>query len=129
MPSLQLSSGFPGGLDGKESACNASLVPSLGQENTLERGMAITSVFLPGDSMDRGARRATVQGVERNVERRQIDGSTNAFTFQPSSLVTRTLFSLSMSLALVFIFYVLNINESIQYLFFLSNLFHWIFML
>ena len=72
--SFQLSSGFPGGLDGQESACNAGdLVPSLGQENTLEKGMATTSVFLPGDSMDRGARRATVQGVERSVERRQID--------------------------------------------------------
>ena len=36
---------------------------------------------------------------------------------------------LSMSLALVFIFYILNINESIRYLFFSSDLFHWVFML
>ena len=40
--------GFPGGSDGKESACNAGdQVPSLGQEDPLEKGMQPTLVFLP----------------------------------------------------------------------------------
>ena len=34
--------GFPGGSEGKESACNAGdLVRSLGQEDPVEKGMAI----------------------------------------------------------------------------------------
>ena len=42
--------GFPGGSDGKESACNAGdRVPSLGQEDPLEKGMQPTLVFLPGE--------------------------------------------------------------------------------
>ena len=40
--------GFPGGSDGKESACNA-WVRSLGWEDPLEEGMATTPVFLPGE--------------------------------------------------------------------------------
>ena len=40
--------GFPGGSDGKESACNAGdQVPSLGQEDPQEKGMQPTLVFLP----------------------------------------------------------------------------------
>ena len=42
--------GFPGGSDGKESACNAGdlgLIPRLGR--SLEEGMATIPVFLPGD--------------------------------------------------------------------------------
>ena len=43
--------GFPGGSDGKESACNVETwVQSLGWEDSLEEGMATTSVFLPGES-------------------------------------------------------------------------------
>ena len=39
--------GFPSGLDGKESACNAGdLVSSLGQEGPLEKGMATHSSIL-----------------------------------------------------------------------------------
>jgi len=42
----------PGGSDGKESACNVrDQVRSLGQEDTLEKGMATTAVFLPGESL------------------------------------------------------------------------------
>ena len=42
--------GFPGGSDGKESACNAGdRVPTLGQEDPLEKGMQLTLVFLPGE--------------------------------------------------------------------------------
>ena len=41
------SPGFPGGSDGKESACNAGdQVRSLGREDPLEKGMAINSSIL-----------------------------------------------------------------------------------
>ena len=43
--------GFPGGSDGKESACNAGdpgLIHGLGRP--LEKGMALTPVFWPGES-------------------------------------------------------------------------------
>ena len=36
--------GFPGGSDGKESACNSG---DLGWENTLEKGMVTHSSILP----------------------------------------------------------------------------------
>ena len=43
--------GFPGGSDSKESACNAGdLGWSLGQEDPLEKEMATTPLFLPGES-------------------------------------------------------------------------------
>ena len=39
--------GFPGGSDGKEHVCNVETgVPSLGQENPLEEGMATHSSVL-----------------------------------------------------------------------------------
>ena len=39
--------GFPSGLDGKESVCNAGdLVTSLGQEGPLEKGLATHSSIL-----------------------------------------------------------------------------------
>ena len=39
--------GFPGGSEGKESACNAGdLVRSLGQEDPVEKGMATHSSIL-----------------------------------------------------------------------------------
>ena len=42
--------GFPGGSDGKESACNAEdPVWSVGGEDPLEKEMA-TPIFLPGES-------------------------------------------------------------------------------
>ena len=42
---------FPGGSDSNESACNEETwVRSLGQEEPLEKGMAIHPVFLPGKS-------------------------------------------------------------------------------
>ena len=42
--------GFPGGSDGKESACNArDLVQSLGGEDPIEKGMATHSSILPGE--------------------------------------------------------------------------------
>ena len=43
--------GFSGGSDSKDSACNAGDPGSiLGQEDPLEKGMATTPVFLPGES-------------------------------------------------------------------------------
>ena len=46
--------GFPGGASGKEPACQTqktlqTRVQSLGQEDPLEKGMAIHSLFLPGE--------------------------------------------------------------------------------
>ena len=55
---------FPGGSDGKESACNAGnpvLIPELGRSPG--EGNVYAPVFLPGISMDRGAWWATIHGV------------------------------------------------------------------
>ena len=48
--------GFPGGSDGKESACSAGVLGSLGWEDPLEEGMA-THSSIPAwrTPMDRGA--------------------------------------------------------------------------
>ena len=53
---LDLPLGFPGGSDGKESACNAGdLGLSPGQEDSLEKGMATHSSILAWRiPMDRG---------------------------------------------------------------------------
>ena len=66
--------GFPDGSDGKESACNVGDLGSilgckdLGWEDSLEEGMATYSVFLPGESSQTGAWRATVLGVAHTTE-------------------------------------------------------------
>ena len=61
--------GFPGGSDGKESACNAGdlgLIPGLGWEDLLEEGMATHSSILAWRiPMDRGAWQATAHGVAK----------------------------------------------------------------
>ena len=61
--------GFPGGSDGKESACNAGdlgLIPGLGWEDPLEEGMATHSSILAWRiPMDRGAWQATAHGVAK----------------------------------------------------------------
>ena len=55
--------GFSGSSDGKESACNmGDLGRSLGEGNP-------TPVLLPGESMDRGVRQATVRGVTKSQTR------------------------------------------------------------
>ena len=60
--------GFPGGSDGKESACNAGnlgLIPGSGR--FLEEGMATHSSILAWRiPMDRGAWWATVFGVAKS---------------------------------------------------------------
>ena len=59
---------FPGGLDGKESACNAGdlgSIPGLGRSPGDRNGDPLQYSRL-GNSMDRGAWRATVHGVEKS---------------------------------------------------------------
>ena len=59
--------GFPDGLDGKESTCNAG---DLGWEDPLEEGMATHSNILAWRiPMNRGAWRATVHGVAKSQTR------------------------------------------------------------
>ena len=65
---------FPGGLVGKESSCSAgdaSSIPWLGRS---PGGGDTTPVFLSGESLDRGAWWATVQGSQR-VEQDWSDGA------------------------------------------------------
>ena len=63
--------GFSGGLDGKESACNAAdLVQSLGWEDPLEEGMATHSSILAWRiPMDRGAWWVIIHGVAKSRTR------------------------------------------------------------
>ena len=60
---------FPGGLDGKESACNAGDLGSVpGWEDLLEEGVATHStIFAWRISMDRGSWQATVYGVAKSL--------------------------------------------------------------
>ena len=70
--------GFPGSSDGKESACNAGnlgLIPGLGRSPGEGNGNPFQYSCL-GNSMDRGAWRATVQGSQRV----RHDGGTNTST-------------------------------------------------
>ena len=60
--------GFPGGSDGKESACNArdlGLMPRLGRSPGEGNGHTLQYSCLE-NSMDRGARQATVHGVTKS---------------------------------------------------------------
>ena len=63
-----LAVGFPGGSDGKESACNVGgLGLILGWENPLEEGMATNSSIVAWRiPMDKGAWRAAVHRVARS---------------------------------------------------------------
>ena len=63
-----LAKGFPGGWDGKESACSAGdqgLIPELGSSLGKRNGNSIQYCCLE-NPMDRGARWATVHGVENS---------------------------------------------------------------
>ena len=60
--------GFPGGSDGKESACNAGdpgSIPELGRFPAEENGSLLQCSCLV-NSMDRGAWQVTVHGVAKN---------------------------------------------------------------
>ena len=65
------SRGFPAGLDGKESACNAGdlgLIPRLGRSHGEGNGKPLRYSWLK-NSMERGAWQDTVQGVAKNKTR------------------------------------------------------------
>ena len=60
--------GFPGGSDGKESACNAvdlGLIPGSGRYPGEEKGYPLQYSCL-GNPMDRGTWQATVHGAAKN---------------------------------------------------------------
>ena len=63
--------GFPGGSDGKESACSVGdlgLIPGLGRSPGEENGYPLQYSCLE-NSMDTGAWQATVHGVTKNWTR------------------------------------------------------------
>ena len=62
---------FPGDSDGKESSCSVETqVQSLGAKKIpWRREWLPTPVFFPGESMDRGARQATIRGVPKSWTR------------------------------------------------------------
>ena len=63
--------GFPGGSDGKESAYNAGdpgSIPELGRSLGERNGYPLQYSFLK-NSIDRGARQATVHRVAKNQTR------------------------------------------------------------
>ena len=65
---LHIHKGFPGGSDSKESACNAGelgLIPGLGRSPGEGKGNPLQCSCLE-NSMDRGARWATIHGVEKS---------------------------------------------------------------
>ena len=72
--------GFPGGLDGKESASNVGdPVQSLGWDNPLEEEMATTPVFLPGEFH---GQRSLAGYSPMELQRVRHNWVTNAFTFR-----------------------------------------------
>ena len=63
-----IETGFPGGSDSKDSACNAgdlSLIPGSGRSSGGENGYSLQYSCL-GNSMDRGAWQTTVHGVAKS---------------------------------------------------------------
>ena len=58
---------FPGGSDGKESACKAGLIPGLGRSPREGNGNLLKYSCLE-NSMDRGAWRAVVHGVAKESD-------------------------------------------------------------
>ena len=62
MGQVSFQMGFPGGLDGKESACNAVLIPGSGRSPGEGYGCPLQYSCLE-NPMDRGAWRVIVHGV------------------------------------------------------------------
>ena len=60
--------GFPGGSNGKESACNAEDLGSIPESGRSPRGGNDNPLQYPclGNSMDRGAWRGTVHGTSKS---------------------------------------------------------------
>ena len=76
---VQVLEGFPGGSDGKESACNAGdlgLIPGSGRSPEERNGNPLQYSCLE-NPMDRGAWRFTVHGVAKSWH----DWATNTFSF------------------------------------------------
>ena len=68
---IVLSRGFPGGSDGKESACNAGdagLIPGSGISSGEENGTPLQYSCL-GNPTDRGVWQATLHGVTKSQTR------------------------------------------------------------
>ena len=68
LPHSRITVGFPGGSDGKESACNAGdlgSIPGLGRSPGEGNGNPLQYSSLE-NSMDRGAWQATVHGVTKS---------------------------------------------------------------
>ena len=66
---LSWATSFPGGSDGKDSACNAGdQVRSLGQEDPLEKETATHSSTYMENPMDRRALQATVHSVTKELD-------------------------------------------------------------
>ena len=66
-----LAMGFPGDSDGKESVCNTGdpvSIPGSGRF-PWRRKWQLTLIFLPGESMDRGAWQAIVHGMARESDK------------------------------------------------------------
>ena len=85
VPSLDLPLHFPGGSDGKESACSAGdLGLILGREDPLEKGMVIHSSQYSclENCMERGVDGLQSMGCQRVGH----DSMTNTFTFFPLGL-------------------------------------------
>ena len=69
LPQVMQLKGFPGGSDGKKSACNAGdpcSIPGSGISPGEENGHPLHYTCLK-NSMHRGARQATVHGVEKSL--------------------------------------------------------------
>ena len=80
--------GFPGGLDGKESACNAGnlgLIPGLGR--SLGEGNAYPLQYsCLGNSMDRGTCWAMVHGAAKRNTTEQLTNTHKALSTMFSSV-------------------------------------------
>ena len=71
--------GFPGGSDGKESACNAG---DLGWEDPLEKGRATQcSILCLGNPMGREAWWAIVHGIAESYMTEQLSRNAGSYYF------------------------------------------------
>ena len=73
---------FPGGLDGKDlPAMQETQVQSLGQEDSLEKGMGTTPLFLPGEF--HGQRSLAGYSPRGHKELDTLATNTSTFHFHP----------------------------------------------
>ena len=84
---LPIDKGFPGGSEGKASACNAGdpgLIPGMGRSPGEGNGNPLQYSCLE-NPMDRGAWWATVHGVAIAKSRTRLSGFTLTFTLRSSN--------------------------------------------